>query len=135
MVDLALEPLEANFALPLVQKLDIEGDIRYDKYDQFGDTRNPKISATWVVGDGLDFFGSWGTSFRATSFQEAAPGAPSLSNNAANPGVNSDSIGVCSTLNVPANPGTVAAILNPNCTAALNFPGILQPGTGAAADA
>ena len=38
-------------------------------------------------------------------------------------------------MNVPAVPGTVAAILNPNCSAALNYPAILQPGNGAAAAA
>jgi hypothetical protein len=62
-------------------------------------------------------------------------GAPSIANAAANPGVLQNTIGVCSTLNVPATPGTIAAIINPNCTAALNFPAILQAGTGAAAAA
>ena len=60
---------------------------------------------------------------------------PSIANAAANPGVLQNTIGVCSTLNVPATPGTIAAIINPNCTAALNFPAILQAGAGAAAAA
>jgi outer membrane receptor protein involved in Fe transport len=124
-----------GFNLPLVKKLDIEASIRYDKYDQFGDTRNPKISANWEVGWGLTLYSSWGTSFRAPSFQEAAPSGPSLTNAAANPGVTTDSVGICTTLNVPAAPGTVAAILNPTCSAALNFPAVLQPGSGAAAAA
>ena len=128
-----------GFSLPLVQKLDVSADIRYDKYDQFGDTRNPKVSFSWVVGDGLSLFGSWGTSFRAPSFQEAAPGASSLSNtNATVSGTNT--IGVCSVANVPAIAGTVAAQLNPTCAnpasganVNINFPGILQVGSGAAA--
>jgi len=124
-----------DFTLPLVQKLDISASIRYDKYDTFGDTRNPKISASWLLGWGMSWFTSWGTSFRAPSFQEATPASPSLTNTAAEPGVLSNTIGICSTLNVPAVAGTIAAILNPNCSAALNFPAILQPGNGAAAAA
>lgn len=124
-----------DFTLPLVQKFDVSASIRYDKYDQFGDTRNPKIAAKWVVGWGLNLFGSWSTSFRVPTFQEAAPSAPSLTNAAANPGVLSDTVGICSTLNTAATPGTIAAYLNPTCSQALNFPGILQPGTGEAAKA
>ena len=124
-----------DFTLPLVQKFDISASIRYDKYDQFGDTRNPTISASWLLGWGMSWFGSWGTSFRAPSFQENTPASPSLTNAAANPGVLTDTVGICSTLNVPANPGTIAAILNPTCSAALNYPAILQPGNGAAAAA
>ena len=129
--ELSVPVFSPQYSLPLVKQLDVSADLRYDMYDQFGDALTPKVSFDWTVAWGLKFLGSWGTSFRAPSPQENTAAGPSLSNIAANPGaITTNTIGVCSTLNVAANPGTIAAIINPTCSAALNFPGILQAGTG-----
>ncbi|HNP34814.1 MAG TPA: TonB-dependent receptor [Woeseiaceae bacterium] len=55
---------ESN-AMPFVYSLSLSGAIRYDDYNDFGDTTNPKIGAIWSPVKGLDFRGSYGTSFHA----------------------------------------------------------------------
>ena len=54
-----------NNAFPGVQRFDISLAGRYDEYDDFGGTSNPKVAFTWDVFDGLSFRGNWGTSFTA----------------------------------------------------------------------
>lgn len=55
---------EAN-AMPGVRRLELSGAVRYDHYDDFGGTTNPKLAAEWEPARGLVFRGSWGTSFTA----------------------------------------------------------------------
>ncbi|GGB87248.1 TonB-dependent receptor [Novosphingobium endophyticum] len=45
--------------------LEISLAARYDNYEDFGSTFNPKIGATWKPIDWLSFRGNWGTSFTA----------------------------------------------------------------------
>jgi iron complex outermembrane receptor protein len=52
-------------AVPLIRKLDLSAAVRYDHYDDFGGTTNPKLAAAWEVVEGLSFRGSWSTSFTA----------------------------------------------------------------------
>jgi iron complex outermembrane receptor protein len=54
-------------AIPFVQRLDINLAGRYDHYDDFGETTNPKYAFTWKPIDDLQFRGSWGTSFTAAA--------------------------------------------------------------------
>ncbi len=51
--------------IPLVRKLDISLAGRYDHYDDFGGTTNPKYAFTWKPIDDLQLRGSWGTAFTA----------------------------------------------------------------------
>ena len=116
-----------GFALPLVQKVDLQASIRYDHYDRFGDTTNPKVGANWLVGEGLTLQSTWGTSFRAPSFQENANGGPGAVNTASYPsGGIANTVGTCPVVGQKAVPGTIAALIDPNCTAALQFLGGLS---------
>lgn len=110
--------------LPLLERLDVEGSVRYDHYNDFGGTTNPKVSADWGVGYGLVFKGSWGTAFRAPSFQEATIASPIAINQAASAPANN--VGTCPKVGVPAVPGSIAAIIDPNCSAASQFLGGLS---------
>jgi iron complex outermembrane receptor protein len=51
--------------IPLVRNLVFDFAGRYDHYNDFGDTLNPKISFTWGVIDGIAASASFGTSFTA----------------------------------------------------------------------
>jgi iron complex outermembrane receptor protein len=57
--------INADMNIPLVEKLDISLAGRYDHYDDFGGTTNPKYAFTWKPFADLQFRGSWGTSFTA----------------------------------------------------------------------
>jgi len=55
----------ADNALPLVQRLTLNGSVRYDKYNDVGDTTNPKIGLDWQVVDDFKLRANWSTSFVA----------------------------------------------------------------------
>jgi iron complex outermembrane receptor protein len=59
--------------LPFVEKLLLDVALRTDKYSDFGRTTNPKVGATWEVGGGLKFNGTWGKAFRAPNLIENNP--------------------------------------------------------------
>jgi iron complex outermembrane receptor protein len=121
---------EAN-SIPLVRALEVELSGRIDHYSNFGYTKNPKIALNWNVGAGLTLRGTAGTSFRAPLFTEingVGGGAPAPTNIAA--GATSNTTPTCPVVGVPAVKGSAAAILDPNCTAALQFLGILPAGFG-----
>lgn len=52
-------------AAPGLEKLEISGAIRYDRYSDVGSTTNPKVGLNYSPVQGLTFRGSYGTSFRA----------------------------------------------------------------------
>jgi iron complex outermembrane receptor protein len=114
-----------GFSYPFFKRLNIELAGRYDHYNQFGETWNPKASGDWTLGWGLTLKGSVGTSFRAPSFQENANGGASAVNAAVGTG-SANSVGTCPVVGVPAVPGTIAALIDPNCTQALQFLGGLS---------
>ncbi len=51
--------------VPLMRSLTFDFAGRYDHYNDFGDTKNPKISFSWDIVDGLRASASFGTSFTA----------------------------------------------------------------------
>lgn len=62
-----------------IQRLDLSLAARYDEYDDFGSTSNPKIGLTWEPFDGLTVRGSYGTSFRAPALSDIrAPGEANI---------------------------------------------------------
>jgi len=115
-----------NFTLPLVEKFVLESSVRWDRYSDVGPTINPKVAFDWDVIYGLTLRGSWGTAFRAAEFQEGNPAGPTAVNALAS--ANSNTIGTCPVVGQPAVPGSIAALIDPNCTAALQFLGGLTTG-------
>lgn len=63
-----------EFAVPLLESLELSLAARYDDYSDFGDTTNPKIALRWSPIDTLAFRGSWGTGFRAPSLAQIGLG-------------------------------------------------------------
>jgi iron complex outermembrane recepter protein len=101
-----------NNKLPLVDSLNVEASVRYDHYNLYGGTTNPKVSATWGIIDGLQLQGAWGTSFRAPSFQEAGAILGALDqpiNTAA--GGSRDNVPTCASTTETPPAGTAAAYL------------------------
>lgn len=61
--------LELN--IPLTDQLELQAAGRYDHFDDFGGTFNPKIGVSYRPNDSLILRGSWSTSFRAPSLTQA----------------------------------------------------------------
>ena len=61
----------AEFYLPLAEELELQVAGRYDNYEDFGDTFNPKVALTYRPIESLIVRGSWATSFRAPSLTQA----------------------------------------------------------------
>jgi len=116
-----------------VDRLDVEASARYDDYNTFGGTFNPKVSANWGVMDGLTMRGSWGTSFRAPSFVEAGhvTGATIQAVNTA-AGASTNSVGTCQKVGGTTPIGSAAYGIDPNCTSANQFLGGLYLSNAAA---
>ncbi|MBZ9612615.1 TonB-dependent receptor domain-containing protein [Rheinheimera maricola] len=61
----------AEFYIPLTETLDLQLAGRYDNYDDFGSTFNPKVALSWRPVEELVVRASWATSFRAPSLTQA----------------------------------------------------------------
>jgi len=57
--------------VPVTDQLDISLAGRFDDYNDFGSTFNPKVGFTYRPLDNLVFRGSWSTAFRAPSLTQA----------------------------------------------------------------
>jgi iron complex outermembrane receptor protein len=115
---------EAN-ALPMIQRLSVQASYRYDHYNDFGGTKNPRVAVDLEPIAGLLFRGSYGTSFRAPPFADTAEVQGRSYQQVNSPVGGSNSVTACtnSQLGSPAPSGTAAALLNPTCTSALQFQG------------
>jgi iron complex outermembrane receptor protein len=122
-------------AIPGFQRLELEASYRYDHYNDFGGTKNPKFSVNWAPIEGLVLRGTWGTSFRAPAFSDLSPVTVQIHGINQAGGVTTDSLAACQTVGGTPVPGSVAAILNPTCSAALRFPGGLSIRGGAGGSA
>ncbi len=60
----------AEFSLPLLYTVEAQLAARYEHYDDFGSTTNPKIALRWQPLKSLMVRGSYSTSFRPPSFLE-----------------------------------------------------------------
>ena len=109
-------------AIPLVQSLELELSGRLDHYSDVGSTKNYKIAVNWTVGEGFSLRGALGTSFRAPLFWETSTQAVIQSENVV-AGAGQNGTPTCPVVGVPAVRGSAAAILDPQCTAALQFLG------------
>jgi outer membrane receptor protein involved in Fe transport len=68
--ELRIPIVGTNNTLPGIQRLELSVAGRYEHYDEFGDTTNPKLGLLWSPTDGLKLRATWGTSFRAPSLPE-----------------------------------------------------------------
>lgn len=66
--------LAAEFAIPVMDELEIQLAVRYEDYSDFGTTTDPKVSFLWSPTDSLAFRGSYGTAFRAPSLHQLGLG-------------------------------------------------------------
>ena len=70
--------------IPLVHRFDVSASVRYDHYNDFGSTTNPKVAANWEVFEGLKLRGNWSKSFVAPSLRSLGdPNANGLYNESA----------------------------------------------------
>ncbi len=66
--------------IPIVKNLEANVAVRYDHYNDFGSTTNPKVSLRWQPMPSLLFRAAWGTGFKApTLYQLWNPQVPGLS--------------------------------------------------------
>ena len=65
-----VEAVYAELNLPLLKALDVTASVRYDKYSDFGNTTNPKISFRYQPMKELLVRGSLSTGFRAPTLYE-----------------------------------------------------------------
>ncbi len=64
-VELNVPLVSADMAVPFVQQFDLSLSYRYDDYDDFGETRNPRVAFGWKVNDDLTLRANYSTSFVA----------------------------------------------------------------------
>ncbi|QGZ41464.1 iron complex outermembrane receptor protein [Pseudoduganella flava] len=60
----------AELNVPLLKTLDVTAAVRYDKYSDFGNSTNPKVSFRWQPVKEVLVRGSYSTGFRAPSLYE-----------------------------------------------------------------
>jgi len=98
-----------DMAIPMVRSFDVNVSGRYDKYSDFGSTKNPRVAANWGVVEGLKFRANWAKSFVAPAL--TSRGADALGT------TGETSISAGGTVNVPvsAYPNIVGGI--PGCNA------------------
>ncbi len=72
--DRTVNALYAEFGLPLGDRAEVVLAGRYDDYDDFGGTFNPKLSASWDVTDRLTVAASIATGFKAPALHELYAG-------------------------------------------------------------
>lgn len=66
--------ISPNMNLPAVRRLDLSLAGRVEHYSDVGNTANPKVGLDWTVVSGVDLRVSYGTSFRAPTFNELRNG-------------------------------------------------------------
>jgi iron complex outermembrane receptor protein len=63
-----------EFAIPVLDQLELSLAVRYDDYSDFGDTTNPKVAVRWEPIESIALRVSWGTGFRAPSLAQIGLG-------------------------------------------------------------
>jgi iron complex outermembrane receptor protein len=67
-VDRTVTAFYAELAIPIAKGLETTLAVRHDRYSDFGNTTNPKVSLSWRPMSTLMFRGSWGEGFHAPTF-------------------------------------------------------------------
>ncbi|MEZ0472191.1 TonB-dependent receptor domain-containing protein [Luteimonas salinilitoris] len=73
-----IEAVFAEVYLPVFDSLDVTLAGRYDRYDGFGSTTNPKVSFKYQPLDALAFRGAYSTGFKVPSFNQLFNGVSEL---------------------------------------------------------
>jgi iron complex outermembrane receptor protein len=123
--------ISPEMEIPLLYKVDFSAAVRYDSFNDVGDTTNPKFAANWEVVKGLKIRGNWSKAFVAPPI--GVIGDPSQGYLYA-----SGSIGTNGVISVPTAsyptvvniPGAVAANTNNACTTAVAVCQIGQGNSG-----
>ncbi|WP_066793575.1 TonB-dependent receptor [Sphingomonas soli] len=68
--ELSLPLASPELGVPALHRLELSAAVRAERYSDFGDTTNPKLGLTWEPVVGLGLRGTYGTSFRAPSFDD-----------------------------------------------------------------
>lgn len=63
--ELLIPMVSPEMGIPLVRSFDVNVSGRYDKYSDFGSTKNPRIGANWGVVEGLKLRANYAKSFVA----------------------------------------------------------------------
>jgi outer membrane receptor for ferrienterochelin and colicin len=63
-----------EFSVPILKSLELSLAGRYDHYNDFGSTTNPKVAVRWSPVESLALRSSWGTGFRAPSLAQVGLG-------------------------------------------------------------
>ncbi|MBF7073466.1 TonB-dependent receptor [Glaciecola sp. MH2013] len=66
--------ISAEFAIPVLDELELQFAVRHENYSDFGTTTDPKVSFLFKPLDNLSFRGSYGTAFRAPSLHQLGLG-------------------------------------------------------------
>ena len=72
--ELRIPLIDPEMHAPLAQRVDLSIAGRVERYSDVGSTANPKIGLDWRPMPSLTLRGSYGTSFRAPSFQDLQTG-------------------------------------------------------------
>ncbi|GAA5317192.1 MAG: TonB-dependent receptor [Candidatus Pelagadaptatus aseana] len=64
----------AELFIPVTDEFEVQLQGRYDHFDDFGDTFNPKVGLRYQPAEELILRGSWSTSFRAPSLSQSGLG-------------------------------------------------------------
>jgi len=78
----------AELSVPLTKTLDVTAAVRYDKYNDFGSTTNPKYSFRYQPVQAVLLRGSYSTGFRAPSLYELYSGQTYTNTNQQNDPIN-----------------------------------------------
>lgn len=68
--ELSLPVVGEGNRVPFIYSFNISASGRYDHYDDFGGTFNPKVGVTWQPVQGFTLRGNWAKSFQAPSLAE-----------------------------------------------------------------
>lgn len=74
--ELSLPVVGEGNRVPFIYSFNISASGRYDHYDDFGGTFNPKVGVTWQPVAGFTLRGNWAKSFQAPSLAERNDVAP-----------------------------------------------------------
>jgi iron complex outermembrane receptor protein len=74
--ELSLPVVGEGNRVPFIYSFNISASGRYDHYDDFGGTFNPKVGVTWQPTQGFTLRGNWSKSFQAPSLAERNDVAP-----------------------------------------------------------
>lgn len=99
----------AELAVPVLENFEMQFALRHERYSDFGNTTDPKISFLWAPTDTLSLRGSYGTAFRAPSLHQIGLGRTDESPNLV------DTVR-CAAVNLACQPQEYTAIFsgNPN---------------------